>query len=305
MNVQMVKKPSRHGSLLPDTIRAILVGPSRSGKTNIIRCKSVDKVIKPHLTKTNSIIIFDDVICGPQSVIREYFSICRHSGASSVFYLAQTYSKIPKQLVRDNSNFLIILKQDDTNLRHIFNDDSSADMDFSEFRKMCHFCWNHSDYGFLYQDHNTDSLKHGQSTGRLFKREFTNSLSLNASSIIDLQLKILEGINVDVEMVKKPSRYCLLLPDNIRAILAGPSGSGKTNIIYNLITHTMKKVLIFSYLQALMKPKLTQKNSIIFDNVICGPLSVIREYFSICRHPDAIYLWYFIWRKRILKYQNS
>ncbi|KAE9523731.1 hypothetical protein AGLY_015872 [Aphis glycines] len=66
-----------------------------------------------------------------------------HSGASSVFYLAQTYSKIPKQLVRDNSNFLIILKQDDTNLRLIFNDHSSTDMDFIEFRKISHLCWNH------------------------------------------------------------------------------------------------------------------------------------------------------------------
>ncbi|KAF0715912.1 tigger transposable element-derived protein 4-like, partial [Aphis craccivora] len=114
--------------------------------TNFFIFTNADKVIKPNLTKNNSIIIFDDVICGPQFVIREYFSICRHSGASSAFYLAQTYSKIPKQLVRDNSNFLIILKQDDTHLRHIFNDHSSADMDFIEFRKISHLCWNHSDY---------------------------------------------------------------------------------------------------------------------------------------------------------------
>ncbi|KAF0706059.1 tigger transposable element-derived protein 4-like, partial [Aphis craccivora] len=130
VDVEMVKKPSRH-----DYVKG----------ANFFIFTSVDKVIKSHLTKTNSIIIFDDVICGPQSIIREYFSIYRHSGASSVFYLAQTYSKIPKQL-----------KQDDTNLRHIFNDHSSADMDFSEFRKMCHFCWNHSDYGFLVIDKNQE-----------------------------------------------------------------------------------------------------------------------------------------------------
>ncbi len=119
---------------------------------NIFIFSDADKVIKPNLTKKNSVIIFDDVLCGPQSIIREYFGMCRHSGASSVFYLAQTYSKIPKQLVRDNSNLLIILKQDDTNLKHIFNDHSSADMDFSEFRKISHFCWNHSDYGFMVID---------------------------------------------------------------------------------------------------------------------------------------------------------
>ncbi|KAF0714016.1 tigger transposable element-derived protein 4-like [Aphis craccivora] len=173
---------------VPDTIHAILVGPSGSVKTNImynlityanvlrfeniyllvysktsnqekyvLLKKIIDDVkganffIFTSVDKKNSIIIFDDVICGPQSVIREYFSICRHSGASSVFYLEQTYSKIPTQLVRDNSIFLMILKHDDTNLRHILNH-SSADMDFSEFRKMCHFCLNHSDYGFLVID---------------------------------------------------------------------------------------------------------------------------------------------------------
>ncbi|KAE9523793.1 hypothetical protein AGLY_015853 [Aphis glycines] len=106
---------------------------------NIFIFSDADKVIKPNLTKKNSVIIFDDVLCGPQSIIREYFGMCRHSGASSVFYLAQTYSKIPKQL-------------DDTNLKHIFNDHSSADMDFSEFRKISHFCWNQSDYGFMVID---------------------------------------------------------------------------------------------------------------------------------------------------------
>ncbi|KAF0717263.1 tigger transposable element-derived protein 4-like [Aphis craccivora] len=89
--------------------------------------------------KKKSVIIFYDVLCGPQSIIREYFGMCRHSGASSVFYLAQTYSKIPKQL-------------DDTNLKHIFNDHSSAEMDFSDFREISHFCWNHIDYGFMVID---------------------------------------------------------------------------------------------------------------------------------------------------------
>lgn len=47
----------------------------------------------------------------------------------------------------------------------------------------------------------------------------------------------LDVINVDVHVVKKPSRHGPLLPETIRAILVGPSGSGNTNIMYNLITH--------------------------------------------------------------------
>jgi hypothetical protein len=88
------------------------------------------QVIKPNLIKKNSIFILDDVICDNQTSIREYFSMGSHSGANSIFYLAQTYSKIPKQLVRDNANFLVIFKHDDKNLRNIFDDHCSADMDF-------------------------------------------------------------------------------------------------------------------------------------------------------------------------------
>jgi len=195
VDTQMIKKPSRHGSLLPDSIRGIFVGPSGSGKTNVmfnlithrngvkfeniylytktpdqekyILLKKIidsikgvnfyiftnaDQVIKPSLIKKNSIFIFDDVICDNQTPIRDYFSMGRHSGANSIFYLAQTYSKIPKQLVRDNSNFLVVFKQDDKNLRHIFNDHCSADMNFTEFRKICHLCWNLKDYGFIVID---------------------------------------------------------------------------------------------------------------------------------------------------------
>lgn len=195
VDVQSIKKPSRHGSLLPDSIRGIFVGPSGSGKTNVMfnlitnrnglkfeniylysktsdqekymllkniieKIKgvnfyvftNVDQVLKPSLVRKNSIFIFDDVICDNQTPIRDYFSMGRHSGANSIFYLAQTYSKIPKQLVRDNTNFLVVFKQDDKNLRHIFNDHCSTDIDFSEFRKMCHLCWNLKDYGFLVID---------------------------------------------------------------------------------------------------------------------------------------------------------
>jgi len=119
---------------------------------NFIIFSEGEQVIKPNLTLKNSIFIFDDVILDNQLPIREFFTMGRHSGASSIFYLAQTYSKIPKQLVRDNSNFLIILKQDDKNLHHIFNDHSSADMNFLVFRKISHLCWNLNDYGFLVID---------------------------------------------------------------------------------------------------------------------------------------------------------
>ena len=67
----------------------------------------------------------------------------------------------------------------------------------------------------------------------------------------------LDVINVDVQVVKKPSRHGSLLPDTIRAILVGPSGSGKTNIMYNLITHAngLRFENIYLYSKSLYQPK--------------------------------------------------
>lgn len=118
---------------------------------DIVKCAhlfiytNADRVIKPNLVKQNSIFIFYDVICDNQTLMRNYFYIRRHSDAHSIFYLAQIYSKIPKQLIRDNAKFLIIFKQDDKNLKYIYDDQlfisCSTDMDFSEFKKMCCSCW--------------------------------------------------------------------------------------------------------------------------------------------------------------------
>ena len=62
----------------------------------------------------NSIFILDDIACDNQDIVREYFSMGRHRNIDC-FYLCQTYSKIGKQLIRDNINLLIVFKQYLTN----------------------------------------------------------------------------------------------------------------------------------------------------------------------------------------------
>lgn len=174
---------SRHGVLLPSSIRGIIVGPSSCGKTNLMitllihpqglgfenvylyskslyqpKYRFLEKVLKPirglgyyvysdneeilqpSHAKPNSVFIFDDVACEKQQVIRDYFSIARHNNIDS-FYLCQTYSRIPKQLVRDNANMIILFKQDETNLKHVFSDHVTPDMTFEEFAKVCGECW--------------------------------------------------------------------------------------------------------------------------------------------------------------------
>lgn len=190
----------RHGTLLPSTVRGLIVGPSNCGKTNImisllthphglrfsnvyIYSKSLyqpkyeylrevlspirglgfhtfdgrAEIMEPSEAKPNSIFIFDDVICEKQDVIRSYFSMGRHKNIDC-FYLAQTYSRVPKQLVRDNANFLALFKQDEMNLRHIYNDHVNPDVSFKLFLEMCAECWKNK-HGFLVIDKDSELQK--------------------------------------------------------------------------------------------------------------------------------------------------
>lgn len=99
-----------------------------------------EEVLQSNYASQNSIIIFDDVACDNQNNIRDYFAMGRHKNIDC-FYLNQTYSKIPKQLIRDNANLIIIFKQDDVNLRHVYNEHVNTDMSWIQFREMCSEVW--------------------------------------------------------------------------------------------------------------------------------------------------------------------
>lgn len=104
-------------------------------------------IINPSDAEKNSVFIFDDVACEKQSVMRDFFAMGRHNLIDS-FYLTQTYAHIPKHLIRDNANMLILFKQDEMNLKHVYRDHVNTDMTFDVFANLCTFCWNDM-YGFL------------------------------------------------------------------------------------------------------------------------------------------------------------
>jgi len=56
----------------------------------------------------------------------------RHKNVDS-FYLAQTYTPIPKHLVRDNANSIVLFKQDFINIKHVYYDQVNTDMTFNKF----------------------------------------------------------------------------------------------------------------------------------------------------------------------------
>lgn len=104
-------------------------------------------VIAPSSAKPNSVMIFDDIACSKHSSIREYFCMGRHNNID-VFYLGQTYSHIPKQLIRDNANFIIAFKQDDKNLKHLYLDHVTTDYTYENFKALCSKAWKNK-HGFL------------------------------------------------------------------------------------------------------------------------------------------------------------
>lgn len=177
------KKESKHGMLLPETIRAIISGPSGCGKTNVMlslifhpnglrfeniyvyskslhqpkyqlleyvlrSCKGMqylpysesDEVIDPKQAKPNSLFLFDDVIMDRQQKMCSFFSMGRHQGVDS-FYLCQSYAKVSKLLIRDNANLIILFRQDELNLKHVYDDHVTTDMTFEEFKEICKKCW--------------------------------------------------------------------------------------------------------------------------------------------------------------------
>lgn len=97
-------------------------------------------VIHPNSALPNSVIIFDDVACENQLNIRNYFAMGRHNQIDC-FYLSQTYAKVPKQLIRDNANLILLFKQDEINLKHVYNEHVNSDMSWNKFKEICTTVW--------------------------------------------------------------------------------------------------------------------------------------------------------------------
>lgn len=113
-----------------------------------------DDVVPVSEAKPDSIMVFDDVVTDKSTSVRDYFCMGRHNSIDS-FYLSQTYSKIPKQLIRDNANFIILFKQDLLNLKHVYNDHIGSDFSFDQFKSMCAECWQEP-HGFIVIDTESD-----------------------------------------------------------------------------------------------------------------------------------------------------
>ena len=96
-----------------------------------------------------NLIIFDDVMLGPQSTPEKYYTRGRHNGVDA-FYIAQSYFPLPRTTVRENANLFFFFRQDNKNLIHIYQDHCAADgITFDDFRNFCNTVWNEDKHNFV------------------------------------------------------------------------------------------------------------------------------------------------------------
>jgi len=107
-----------------------------------------ETVVAPETALPNSVFILDDIICENQNIVRSYFSRGRHNQID-VCYLAQFFSRVPKQLIRDNANFIVLFKQDEMNLKRVYDEHCSEDIIYVEFKDFCSMCWRKRRFEFV------------------------------------------------------------------------------------------------------------------------------------------------------------
>ena len=84
-------------------------------------------VIYPDEALPNSIMVFDDIACKKRESVRVYFYMGSHQNVDCC-YLYQSYTKVPKHLIRDNISLLAIFRQNNVNSKHIHDDHVYADV---------------------------------------------------------------------------------------------------------------------------------------------------------------------------------
>ena len=107
--------------------------------------------IKPINNNKGSIVIFDDMLGAKNSSqIDEFFTRGRHEDLD-VYYISQSYFALPRQSVRNNSDRLILFKQTLRNVQSMYYDIGAYDMNYDEFKQMCHKAWDER-YNYLCND---------------------------------------------------------------------------------------------------------------------------------------------------------
>ena len=95
-----------------------------------------------------NLLILDDVMLGPQNNIENYFCRGRHQNVDCL-YITQSYFRLPRNTVRENSNLFFLFPQDSKNLNHIYRDLCATDgINYQTFQNFCTDVWK-TKYNFV------------------------------------------------------------------------------------------------------------------------------------------------------------
>jgi len=128
-------------------------GPCKGG-IDATFSDSVEDIPDPseHDPMRKNLLVFDDVMLGPQNKCEAYYTRGRHNNVD-VFYIAQSYFRLPRQTVRENASLFIFFKQDNTNLSHIYRDHCAVDgIPFEVFKNFCADVWRGGRHNFVTLD---------------------------------------------------------------------------------------------------------------------------------------------------------
>ena len=100
--------------------------------------------IKPINNYKGSVVIFDDMIGARNRSQIDEFSTRRRHEDLDVYYISQSYFALLRQSIRNNSDRLILLKQTLRVVQSMYYDIGAYDMNYDEFKQMCHKAWDES-----------------------------------------------------------------------------------------------------------------------------------------------------------------
>ena len=94
-----------------------------------------------------NLLLLDDCFLGKQNIAEAYYTHGRHNNCDKI-YIAQNYFRLPRHIIRENSNFIILFPQDMKNLTHIHADHCAGHIPLLEFKQFCYGVWS-EDHNFV------------------------------------------------------------------------------------------------------------------------------------------------------------
>ena len=97
--------------------------------------------MKPINKYKGSVLVFDDMLgARNSSQLNEFVTRGRHEDLD-VHYNNPSYFALPRQNLRNNSDRLILFKQTLREVQSMYYDIGAYDMNYDEFKQMCHKAW--------------------------------------------------------------------------------------------------------------------------------------------------------------------